>query len=120
MSAHILQIIERVKGEEVNNLNELGILTYYKAGIDLAQWGNLLDLRDLCYIEQAQTWEELLDVFTKMEPKYRELWKLSGMPEDFEAWYDKLPYWKTDSVGKEYWDTLNTEVDYGRPLGVVA
>lgn len=116
MSDHLLHIIDRAKKEIAQDTNSLALLTYYKAGVDLAEWGNILDLRDLCYIESCQEWRTLIRVFSRMESKYLKLWVLAGQPDDAETWLKKLNISRRDSVGHDYWDTLNAEVDYGYPL----
>ena len=111
MAEHILDIIKAVRkqNQSVNALTSMGLLAYYQAGVDLAMWAYQLDLRDLTYIETCGTWDDLVQVLTCMEHKYRALWELVGKPADAETWQNLAQRGK---VGYEYWSILNTEVVY--------
>lgn len=112
MAAHVLSVINEAKKQVVVSANELALLSYYKHGADNAQWGKALDLRDLIVLDSCETWEELTSVLTAMEEKYETLWQMAGQPSSWEEWSKRLDVHKPNSVGHEYWDVYNMEVDY--------
>ena len=116
MAAHIVTVIDQAKHEEASEVTSLGLMSYYQHSAGYAPWGNVLDLRDLVILESCETWDELLEVLTRMEEKYEKLWKLAGEPPSLEEWAKRLDYQKPNSVTHEYWTVYNSEVSYGKSV----